>query len=185
MHLIVGLGNPGPEYADTRHNLGFRVVDALAKRGDIAVTRREHKAVSGRGVLRQAEVMLAKPQTFMNASGEAVARILFYYRTPIAHLIVVCDDLDLPLGKIRVRREGSAGGHKGLKSVIEWLHTSEFKRVRLGIGSPPPGEDAVEYVLSPFRDDELPAVAECASRAADAIECILTAGIDKAMNEFN
>jgi PTH1 family peptidyl-tRNA hydrolase len=185
MRLIVGLGNPGREYEGSRHNLGFEVVDLLAQRNDIRVCHRLHRALYGRGRVAGTDCLVAKPQTFMNASGEAVARLLFYYRIPLADLIVVCDDLALDLGRLRLRRRGSAGGHKGLASIISHLHSPDFPRLRLGIGAPPPGWDGVDWVLSRFAPQERPLADEAVANAAEAVEFLLREGIEAAMNRYN
>ncbi len=185
MKLIVGLGNPGREYEGSRHNIGFETLDLLAERNQIQVRHRLHRALYGRGWVKGVECLLAKPQTFMNASGEAVVRLLFYYRIQPSKLLVICDDLALDLGRIRLRRKGSDGGHKGLASIISHLHTSEFARLRIGIGQPPPELGAVDYVLGRFTSQERPIADEAVARAADAVEVMLQDGIESAMNQFN
>ena len=185
MKLIVGLGNPGRDYEGSRHNLGFAVVDLLAERNDIRVRHRLHRALYGKGRVADVESLLAKPQTFMNDSGAAVARLLFYYRIETADLIVICDDLALDLGRIRLRRKGSPGGHKGLASIINHLHTSDFPRLRVGIGAPPPGWDGVDWVLSRFTAQERPIAGEAVANAAEAVEFLLREGMDSAMNRYN
>lgn len=183
MKLIVGLGNPGRRYASTRHNVGFMVVDELAKRYKIHVKKRIGRALTGQGIIGEDEVLFAKPQTFMNLSGEAVSHLVRRYKINVEDIIVVYDDVDLPLGKIRVRQKGSAGGHKGVKSIIFSLHTQDFPRVRIGIGSIE-GE-AIDYVLSRFKRSEQTIMKSAVASAASAIETLITQGAEEAMNAFN
>jgi PTH1 family peptidyl-tRNA hydrolase len=183
-YLIVGLGNPGPEYANTRHNVGFMVVDVLSRRHRIPVKSTQHGARVGEGEIAGEPVALVKPLTYMNISGRAVAPLANQHSLPPTHVLVIYDDADLPLGKLRVRAHGSAGGHGGLKSIIAALGSSEFPRVRIGIGRTS-GGDLVEHVLRSFRPDEREAIQYAIERAADVIECILTDGIEAAMNRFN
>ena len=185
MWLIVGLGNPGEKYRDTRHNLGFRCVDAVAGRWGIKVNERRPKAVLGRGGRAGQEVTLAKPRTFMNNSGEGVEYLLTRFGARPDNLLIVYDEMELPLGTLRLRPAGSDGGHNGIRSIIAAIHTQNFPRLRIGIGHPPPGGDPVEHVLGRFADDETQAVADSITRAADAIDCLLEEGIDAAMNRFN
>ncbi len=186
MRLIVGLGNPGPEYAWTPHNLGFLVVDELAERaGGIRLGRPEAKSLVGRGHLAREEVILAKPQTFMNSSGVAVRELLRRFELEPSKLIVASDDVALPWGVLRIRRRGSAGGHNGLKSVIGALGTGEFVRVRLGVQPEDPVGDLTAYVLRPMGKHELELASEMVAEAADAIEVILGQGVQEAMNRFN
>ncbi len=185
MRLIVGLGNPGPEYAWTPHNLGFFVVDRLAERGGIRVERPEAKAYIGRGKLAGQEVLLAKPQTYMNVSGLAVRDLLERFECDSAEMIVVYDDVALPWGMLRIRERGSAGGHNGLKSLIGALGTHEFARVRLGVQPEDPVGDLASYVLCPMGRNELEIAAEMVAEAAEAVETILAEGAHRAMNRFN
>lgn len=186
MRLIVGLGNPGPEYAWTPHNLGFLVVDELAERaGGIRLSRPEAKSLVGRGHLAREEVILAKPQTFMNSSGLAVRELLRRFELEASELIVASDDVALPWGVLRIRPRGSAGGHKGLKSVIGALGTGEFVRVRLGVQPEDPVGDLTAYVLRPMGKHELELASEMVAEAADAIEVVLGQGVQEAMNRFN
>ncbi len=185
MRLIVGLGNPGSQYEGSRHNVGFRVIDALAKRAGVRVGERRFRALLGRGEVNGQDVMLAKPLTYMNRSGFAVRAIVGWYGLEASDMMVVVDDMALELGRIRIRPKGSDGGHNGLRSIIELIGTEDFPRLRVGIGRPRPGEDAVSYVLGWFERKELAAVSEAVSRAADALEAWLDLGIDGAMNEFN
>ncbi len=185
MRLIVGLGNPGPEYAWTPHNLGFLVVDRLAERGGIRIERPEAKAYIGRGKLAGQEVLLAKPQTYMNVSGLAVRELASRIECDLRGMIVIYDDVALPWGMIRIRERGSAGGHNGLKSLIGALETDEFIRVRLGVQPEHPVADLAAYVLCPMRRGELEIAAEMVAEAAEAVETVLTEGARRAMNRFN
>ena len=185
MRLIVGLGNPGIEYAWTPHNLGFLVVDKLAERTGIRVTRPEAKSYVGLGNIAGHEVVLAKPQTMMNLSGLAVRELLARAGCEPSDVIVICDDIALPWGMLRVRERGSAGGHNGLKSVIGALGTIEFPRVRLGVKPEELRGDLREYVLRQIRRDEEDAVAEEIEQGAEAVNVIVTEGIAAAMNRFN
>ncbi|HUN09911.1 MAG TPA: aminoacyl-tRNA hydrolase [Aggregatilineales bacterium] len=184
-YLIVGLGNPGREYEATRHNVGFRVVDELARRHHLSFGKTERKAQSASGTVKGKRVILSKPQTFMNLSGESVRSIMDFYKVEVAHLLVVTDDLDLPLGTIRLRISGSAGGQNGLKSVIQHLGTQDFNRLRFGIGRPPGKMQARDYVLAPFKGDDAILAAQVIDRAADAVETWLADGIDLAMTRHN
>src|SRR5262245_16576051 len=189
MRLILGLGNPGEEYRDTRHNVGFRVIDDLARRFGLPVERLECNAFAGRFRLGEEEVLLAKPQTYMNRSGYAARCFAERYGLEPAAILVVYDEVNLPLGKIRLRRSGSPAGHRGLESVIENLRTIEVPRLRLGVspteGRPTGGEDLVEFVLSPFAPEELAAAGDMVARAADACETWLQEGVEAAMNRYN
>jgi PTH1 family peptidyl-tRNA hydrolase len=185
MRLIVGLGNPGIEYAWTPHNLGFLVVDALAEDAGIRVTRPEAKSLVGLGQIARHEVVLAKPQTMMNLSGLAVRELLSRAECQPSDLIVVCDDVALPWGMLRVRERGTAGGHNGLKSVIGAISTTEFVRVRLGVKPEEMRGDLKEYVLRQIRRDEEDLVAEEIEQGAEAVKAILAEGTQTAMNRFN
>ncbi|MFN2375565.1 MAG: aminoacyl-tRNA hydrolase [Candidatus Binatia bacterium] len=188
---VVGLGNPGEEYRFTRHNIGFQVVDALAARWKVDIRRTEFRALTGEGFLGRSMVLLMKPQTFMNASGRSVADAFASHGLSPDRLIAVYDDLDLPLGRLCVRADGGAGGHRGVASLIEELGTSAFARVRVGIGHPreagqeSSGEKVIDHVLSPFRPAEAEAVVEATGRAADAVESILGVGLARTMETFN
>jgi peptidyl-tRNA hydrolase, PTH1 family len=185
MWLIVGLGNPGYEYAWTPHNLGFLVVDFLAERHGLRVERPESKSYVGLGPIGEQDVVLAKPQTYMNLSGLAVRELAERYEAPPERIAIVVDEVALPWGAVRIRERGSAGGHNGLKSVIGALGSDEFVRVRLGIQPDHPVGDLAAYVLHRMRKSELEAAAELVERAADAVECMLKDGVRKAMNQFN
>jgi PTH1 family peptidyl-tRNA hydrolase len=183
--MIVGLGNPGKGFSTHRHNVGFKVVQALARAHDLAFSRRKGKARIAEGQIGGRSVLLAKPQTFMNLSGRAVGRLSRVYQIPAERILVVYDDLDLPLGRLRLRREGGSGGHQGMRSIIASLGTQEFPRLRIGIGRPPGRMDPAHYVLQPFDRDQRPLVAEVLPQAQAAIECWLAEGIVTAMDRFN
>ena len=185
MRLIVGLGNPDPEYQWTPHNLGFMAVDELANRAAIRVERPEGKALVGRGKLAGAEILLAKPQTYMNLSGISVRELLAKYELDVSDLLVMWDEVQLPLGTIRIHPDGSAGSHNGAQSVINALGTQEFARLRLGCGPDHPLNSRREHVLRPMRKAELEIASEMIDEAGNAVETILQEGIDAAMNKFN
>lgn len=189
MKLIVGLGNPGRGYMSNRHNVGFHCIDYLAKQHNISVRERGLRlrallAKYGTGEVAQTPVVLAKPRTYMNLSGRAVSRLVHRFGVPLEDLIVIYDDMDLPLGKIRIRAAGSAGGHKGMASIINSLKSEEFARIRFGIGRPETGDEA-SHVLSDFTAAERATVKEMLALAADATYCILSQGIESAMNRYN
>jgi len=192
MWLIAGLGNPGRHYVNTRHNVGFRCVDYFARKHGIPFDERRLKSKLGTGEVAGIKVVLAKPATFMNLSGEAVAAIARRYGVSKENIIVVHDELDLPLGKIRIRERGGSGGHKGVKSVIAFLRGQDFLRIRVGIApvagegfSSPDRPDAVEYVLNDFHGDEKRIMGDVYPLVADAIHCLITEGTAAAMNRFN
>ncbi|HJX95889.1 MAG TPA: aminoacyl-tRNA hydrolase [Candidatus Acidoferrum sp.] len=185
MRLIVGLGNPDPEYQWTPHNLGFLAVDELANRGSIRVERPEAKALVGRGKLAGEDVLLAKPQTYMNLSGISVRELLEKYELGPGDLLVLWDEVQLPFGTIRIDRKGSGGSHNGANSVISAVGTQEFLRIRLGCGPDHPLSSRKEFVLRPMKKAELEEAAEMIGKAGDAVEMILAKGIEPAMNIFN
>jgi peptidyl-tRNA hydrolase, PTH1 family len=185
MRLIVGLGNPDPEYQWTPHNLGFMTVDELANRAAIRVERPEAKALVGRGKLAGEEILLAKPQTYMNLSGISVRELLAKYELDVSDLLVMWDEVQLPLGTIRIHPDGSAGSHNGAKSVIGALGTQEFARLRLGCGPEHPLSSRKEYVLRPMKKAELEAAAGMLDEAGNAVEMILKEGLDAAMTKYN
>jgi PTH1 family peptidyl-tRNA hydrolase len=185
MRLIVGLGNPDPEYQWTPHNLGFMAVDELANRNGIRVERPEGKALVGRGKFAGDEVVLAKPQTYMNLSGISVRELLAKYELGLGDLLVMWDEVQLPWGTLRIHPDGSAGSHNGAKSVIGSLGTQQFARLRLGCGPDHPLNSRKEYVLRPMKKAELEVAAEMIGEAGDAVEMILKQGIDAAMNKYN
>lgn len=186
MKLIAGLGNPGPHCAHTRHNVGYLVVDELGRRWGIGVEKydRRYQALLGEGQAAGQRVLLLKPQTFMNLSGRSLLAVQQFYRLPGVNLLIVCDDLDLPVGRIRLRACGSGGGQKGLENILLRLGSIDIPRLRIGIGKVDKSVTS-EYVLSPFAPDERQLVEEAISRAADAVECWLDQGINAAMNRFN
>jgi peptidyl-tRNA hydrolase, PTH1 family len=184
-YLIVGLGNPGLEYQHTRHNVGYRTVDLLAERHRIEVKKAERRALVGYGTIGDTPVVLAKPITYMNVSGESVGPLARAHQLRPEDVIVVYDEMDLPTGRLRIRADGSAGGHGGLKSLILHLQSQEFPRVRIGIGRPPVGSDATPHVLGKFGRDEIEPIRDAIERAADAVELILSDGVVAAMNRFN
>jgi PTH1 family peptidyl-tRNA hydrolase len=185
MKLIVGLGNPGSEYHLTPHNLGFMAIDRLAGECGKDLSRREAQALTASTELAGEPVVLAKPQTFMNLSGLAVFRLLANYDLALPDLLVLSDEIDIPLGMLRVKPRGSAGGHKGLKSIIGALGSNDFTRVRMGVQPDRPVEDYVSYLLHPFRPAETKVVAEMLDSATEAVRVILSEGVQKAMNRFN
>ncbi len=185
MRLIVGLGNPDPEYQWTPHNLGFMAVDELANRNGICVERPEGKALVGRGKIAGEDVLLAKPQTYMNLSGISVRELLEKYELGPADLLVMWDEVQLPFGTIRIDRKGSGGSHNGANSVISGVGTQEFSRIRLGCGPDHPLSSRKEFVLRPMKKAELEEAAEMVGKAGDAVEVILAKGIEPAMNIFN
>lgn len=186
MYIIVGLGNPGKQYENTRHNIGFDVIETLAEQDHVAVLEKKHKAIIGKGFVSGQKCILAKPQTFMNLSGESVRQLLDYYKVDeTAELIVISDDVSLEIGQIRIRKKGSAGGHNGLKNIIAHLGHDSFVRVKMGVGEKPPGYDLADYVLGHYTSEERKVMDEAAERAAEAIRAIIAQGPDVAMNDFN
>ncbi len=186
MKLVAGLGNPGPRYADSRHNIGYLVVDELARRwaADVARYHRDFEGLIGEAQALGQRVLLLKPTTFMNLSGRSVAAVRRFYKLATSDVLVIHDDLDLPVGQLRIRAYGSAGGHKGMTDVLQQLATDEVPRLRIGIDKVHPSA-TVEYVLSRFEPDERPLIETAVTTAADAVACWLRAGIDAAMNQFN
>lgn len=184
--LVVFLGNPGPKYECTRHNAGFMAADALAKDKGIKINRSRFKALTATVELGGESVLLMKPQTYMNLSGEAVIQAVKFYKIAPDHVIVVSDEMSLPIGKLRIRTKGSAGGHNGLKNIIAHLGTDSFPRIRIGVGAPPhPDYDVADWVLSVFRNQDAEEMAAAAKRAAEAVECYVLHGPERAMNRFN
>jgi PTH1 family peptidyl-tRNA hydrolase len=192
MKLIVGLGNPGRHYVNNRHNVGFKCVDLFAREHGISLTQRRAHSKLGTGEVSGTKIILAKPQTFMNLSGEAVSALVRRYKLSAKDILVIYDDLDLPLGKIRIREKGSSGGHNGLKSIISHLGTQDFPRIRVGIApaadsdsAAAPEVDAIEHVLSDFTEAEKNLMRAVYVKVTDAIECVITEGIAAAMNRYN
>ena len=183
--LIVGLGNPGKEYASHRHNVGFRVIDTLARQHRLSFGQRRGLARVAEGQIAGRRAILAKPQTFMNGSGKSVSKLSRAHAIPPERILVVYDDLDLPLGRLRVRAEGSSGGHRGIRSIIEALGTQSFPRVRVGIDRPPGRMDPVDYVLEPFDAQQQELLNDAIAYAVEAVECWLAEGVVAAMDRFN
>jgi len=185
MYIIAGLGNPGVEYANTRHNAGFVVVDMICRAYRIKLNKIKYKAVIGEGIIGGQKVVLAKPQTYMNLSGLSILDLVCGYEVKPSNLIVIYDDVDLKLGTVRIRPYGSAGTHNGMRSIIYQLQTEDFPRVRLGIGWPANGQDLANYVLAPFEEEEIPVFFAACERAVKGVEIIITKGIQEAMNKCN
>lgn len=185
MYLIVGLGNPEQDYANTRHNMGFNVINKLAKKYEIDVTRNEFKGLYGSGLINGKKVMLLKPQTFMNLSGESILAIKNYYKIDIDDILVIYDDIDTDVGQIRIRKKGSAGTHNGVKSVVHCLETTDFARIRVGIGAPSEDEDLIEYVIGAISEEDIKPLEDGINKAVSAVEEILQNGLDSAMNKYN
>jgi len=183
--LIVGLGNPGTRYDRTRHNLGFLVIDRIAAQNHLELAKIFCDALVGEGALENDKIVLAKPQTYMNRSGESVEALVREYGIGPEDLIVINDDLDLPFGRIRIRPSGSAGGHRGLVSIMEKLAGTQFHRVRIGIGRPPQGMEPADYVLDPFNSNEIEGLSEVVARAAESVRCLVRDGIERAMASYN
>ena len=184
--LIVFLGNPGPRYEMTRHNAGFMAADAMAKEKNLSINKARFKALTATCEIGGESVLLMKPQTFMNLSGEAVSQAARFYKIPPEHVIVVSDEISLPIGKLRIRTKGSAGGHNGLKDIIAKLGTDAFPRIRIGVDAPPhPDYDMADWVLSTFKNQDAEDMLAAAARAAEAVQCYITQGADRAMNRFN
>ena len=185
MYLIVGLGNPGAQYAHTRHNVGFDVVDTLARKLGVTIGRERDEALLGECFIAGQKTILALPQTYMNLSGEAVSRLVRWYRLPPENLMVVYDDVDLPQGRLRVRAGGSAGTHNGMRNIVYLTGRDDFPRVRIGIGKPEPGRDLAAYVLGKYPPEARQAMFDAFLRAADAVQAIVTGGAEAAMARFN
>ena len=186
MFIIVGLGNPTAEYAGTRHNVGFDVIDAIADKYNISVTERKFRAFCGKGIIAGQKVLLVKPQTYMNLSGESVRSALDFYKVdPETELLVIFDDISLDVGQLRIRKKGSAGGHNGIKNIIQHLGSNVFRRIKVGVGEKPKDYDLVDYVLGHFGKAEKEQMEEGYKKAVAAVEVILQGEIDAAMNEFN
>lgn len=185
MYIIAGLGNPGKQYARTRHNVGFEVIDLLADRMGISVEEKKFKGLYGKGMLAGERVVLLKPQTYMNLSGESLREAADFYKVEPEHIVVIHDDIDLEPGQLRLRAKGSAGGHNGLKNIIAHLGTQEFPRVKVGVGAKPKGMDLADYVLGHFSKGEQAMMEEAYREAEDAVELLLSEGMEKAMNRYN
>ncbi len=185
MKLIVGLGNPGPEYDRTRHNMGFKVIDKLSAKYSIEVNHSKFKGMYGTGLINGEKIILFKPYTYMNLSGEAVEQIAAFYKVNLEDLIVIYDDIDIAPGLIRIRKSGSAGSHNGMKSVTQMMGSTAFPRVRVGTGKPDNTDHLIEYVIGAIDEDEKPLLEEGIQKAADAVSMIIEENIDLAMNRFN
>ena len=185
MYIIAGLGNPSREYEKTRHNVGFEAIDFLADKLGILVTDKKHRAFSGMGMIGTEKVILSKPQTYMNLSGESIGSMADYYKVEPDHIIVICDDINLEEGQLRIRAKGSAGGHNGLKNIISHLGTQEFLRIRVGVGEKPKEMDLADYVLGRFPKAQEAIMEEAYKAAAEASIMIVTDGADAAMNQYN
>ncbi len=185
MYLIVGLGNPEPEYSKTRHNMGFDVINKLSEKYNIEVIRSGFQAQYGIGTIENEKVILFKPQTYMNLSGDAIIEIMNFYKINPKDIVVIYDDLDLNVGEIRIRKKGSSGGHNGIKSIIYRLNTEEFPRIRIGTGIPEDKEKMIDYVINKVSDEEYKNLQTGIEKAKDAVCELIKNGIDKAMNKFN
>lgn len=186
MYVIVGLGNPSKEYDNTRHNIGFAAIDALADKYGISVNENKHKALLGKGVIDGTKVILVKPLTYMNLSGEAVRAVVDYYKIDEeAELIVIYDDISLDVGQLRIRKKGSAGGHNGIKNIIQHLGHDTFMRIKIGVGEKPKGYDLADYVLGHFSKEELDVMKDALEKADGAVKLMLVDEVDEAMNRYN
>lgn len=186
MKIIAGLGNPTKEYEGTRHNIGFSVIDSLAAQYNIHMNEKKHKAICGRGMIEGEKVLLIKPQTYMNLSGESVAEaVKFYKLNPEEDFIVIYDDIDLDVGRLRIRTKGSAGGHNGMKNIIAHLGTQAFSRIRVGVGAKPKDWDLADYVLGRFSAEDIPLIEEGKKNACEAVRIIIQQDVETAMNRLN
>lgn len=186
MYLIAGLGNPDKKYEHTRHNVGFDVIDELAEKYDIHIGEKKHKALIGKGMIEGQKVVLAKPQTYMNLSGESIARMIQYYKLdPATELIVIYDDISFAPGNLRIRQSGSAGGHNGIKNIIKCLGTQDFMRIKVGVGEKPKGRDLADFVLGHFSKEEREDLEKAMQRAAEAVGYMVNGEVEKAMNQYN
>lgn len=185
MFLIVGLGNPGLNYSSTKHNVGFEAIERIAYEHNIQLKKSKLKSIVGQGVISDQKVILVQPQTYMNSSGISVRLLADFYKIEPSNIIVIFDDTSLKLGQIRIRVKGSAGGHNGIKSIISHLGTQDFPRIKVGVGSKPPGWDLANYVLSRFSKDEIDIIVPTLKKVSDAIEVIIKEDFQKAMNQYN
>jgi len=185
LFIVIGLGNPGKDYINTRHNIGFDTIDLLAKNNEIKINRIKFDSVYGEGTIGRKKVILVKPQTYMNNSGIAVLSWYNFYKVPVENIIVIVDDIDIDFGAIRIRRKGSAGSHNGLKSIIYNLRSEDFPRIKIGIGDKKAGQDLASFVLSKFSKKEREIIDDTLTRAGLAVETIIKHDINRAMNEFN
>lgn len=185
LFVIAGLGNPGSRFENTRHNVGFEVIDLLSGKYGIKVNKVKHKALIGEGTVEGSRVLLVKPQTFMNLSGESIRDIVEWYKLPPEQLVITYDDVDLPVGGVRIRAKGSAGTHNGMRSVIYQLQSDEFPRIRIGIGKNPPNWELADYVLGRFAPDDRKLIDEAVKKAGEAAAAIVSSGVNLAMNRYN
>ena len=185
MYLIVGLGNPENEYANTRHNMGFDTINEIAKKNNINITKKKFKALYETGIIQEKKIILLKPQTYMNLSGQSIKEVVDFYNIQHEKIIIIYDDIDIDKGKIKIRKKGSAGSHNGMKSIIKELGFSEFGRVRVGIGQPEFKNDMINYVIGKVSEEEQNILQQGVKKAAEAVEEIIKSGIDIAMNKFN
>lgn len=185
MFIIIGLGNPTKEYAGTRHNIGFEVIDKIGEENNILVDFKKHKALCGKGYIDGQKVVLAKPLTYMNLSGESVRALMDFYKVSAEEIIVIYDDISLDVGQLRIRAKGSAGGHNGIKSIISHLGHADFPRIKVGVGEKPKGWDLADYVLGRFKNNEIETMNDSVKTAADACKYMITVGINEAMNQYN
>lgn len=185
MYIIVGIGNPGKKYESTRHNIGFITIDYMSALYNIKVNKIKHKSLVGEGSIEGERVMLCKPQTYVNLSGEAVRDIAEYYKVPPENVIVIYDDISLEPGSVRIRKKGSDGGHNGIKSIIYQLQSDTFPRIKLGVGAKPPGYDLADWVLAKFTDSDIKIMSKSVEAAAAAVPEIIKNGAESAMNKFN
>lgn len=185
MYLIVGLGNPEKEYSKTRHNMGFNTINKLASQYNIKVDKKKFKALYGTGIIVEKKVILLKPQTYMNLSGESIIEVINFYKIPLKNLIVIYDDMDIEPGTIKIRKKGGAGSHNGMKSVIENVQSQEFTRIRVGIGTPKNKSNMINYVIGKIPEEEIELLDDATTLAKNAIIEILKSNVDMAMNKFN
>lgn len=185
MYIIIGLGNPTKEYQATRHNIGFDIITRIADDNHIPLDIKKHKAICGKGYIESEKVILAQPQTYMNLSGESVRELVDFYKVTPEEIIVIYDDISLDIGQLRLRKQGSAGGHNGIKSIIRHLGTQEFNRIKVGVGDKPNGWDLADYVLSRFAKNEQPSIRETMQKSSEAVKSILKEGMESAMNIYN
>ena len=185
MYLIVGLGNPEEDYSKTRHNMGFNVVNKIAKKYEIEINKKKFDSLYGEGIIENEKVILLKPQTYMNLSGKAIIQVVNFYKIPLENICVIYDDMDIEPGIIKIRKKGGAGSHNGMKSVVAELNSEDFARIRVGIGTPKFKDDSINYVIGAIPEEEVKVLDEGTTKAADAMISILKDGIDNAMNKFN
>ena len=185
LYIVIGLGNPGTKYENTRHNVGFNTIDLLSSKYGIKVSKLKHKALHGEGKIEGERVILVKPQTFMNLSGESVREIIEWYKVPLKNMILIVDDIDLAVGKVRIRSKGSAGTHNGMRSILYHIQSEDFPRIRIGIGRPPEGWDLADFVLSRFTEEERKEVNESITNAATAVTSIISTDVESTMNKYN